>query len=284
MPSAQGFMVVYPWAVSMLPPRARGLSALSEKGRADLSHWLGESPFTAVSVGLLAHGSCLAYTLGDPASPVVALIHAGDEPTEPTAFGTDATSLWSLLRRVPGWDCVNVPTDLSSELASILERETGLPSRTMGDLYFRLDRDPVPYPHPMVRRLTPLDIAIVAHSERMVEPTGLGDVATTLADGVVAGAIADGKLVSRVMTTFWSGRYVNVAANTLPDWRGRGLAKACAYLVCSELKTRGKIPTWSTGEPNLPSRRVAEATGFQYHGRREYVILDGLRPSGWRPE
>lgn len=268
----------------MLPPAARGLPSLDERGRADLSRWLGESPFTAVSLGLLAHRACLAYAVGNPASPAVALIHAGDEPTEPTAFGTSAAALWSLLSRVPGWDCVNVPTELSSELASILERETGLASRTMGDLYYSLDTDPVLHTSPIVRRLTPSDAPMVSQSGRMVEPMGHGDVATTLADGVVAGAIADGKLVSRVTTTFWSGRYINLGANTLPDWRGKGLAKAATYLVCSELRARGKIPTWSTGEPNLPSQRVAEAVGFRFRGRREYVILEGLRPSGWIPK
>ena len=266
-----------------LPPEARGIAALS---RSDVEELLGrweDSPFTAHSRGLLHHGLAHGYVEGDLTAPRALVVQAGDAITEPAAFGTDPNAVWQILKRIPGWDCVNVPTELTAKIVSLLEDGLRMPTRVMGDLYFTLERDPVPFPHPMVRVLTPADEAIARGSEPMVEPSGIGDTTSTLAHGVVAGAIINGKLVSRVMTTAWAGNHVNLGANTVPEWRGRGLATAATALVCSGLRARGLIPTWSTGEPNHASRRVAEKLGFRYVGRRDYAIVEGLRPTGFRP-
>jgi GNAT superfamily N-acetyltransferase len=266
-------------------PEAHGLSALTPAERADLLVWLGDTPFTALTAGQVARGLCRAYVVGDPAAPEMAVVHPAAEPSEPIAFGTDTSALWTLLSRIPGWDCVNVPSGMAGEVASLLEKRIGAPTRAVSERYYLLDHQPSASPTAAARRLGPGDLDLVRDSDPLFRPffVGHGDVLGTLTEGVVAGILRGDRLASAVTTSAWCGTHVDLGAATLPELRSRGLATAAARVVCRDLRTAGRKPVWAAGEANRASWSIPEKLGFRLVGRREYVVVESLRPRGFRP-
>lgn len=270
----------------MMLPEATGLPELSVEERLALLRWIGDTPFTALTAGQLKSGSCRAYAVGKAAAPAMAVVRGYVEPTVPVALGTDVKALWSMLARIPGWDCVNVQAGLEREVASFLETKIGLPARTVSERCYALESDPCRFFIPGVRRLGWADLPAVEDSDSLFRSffIGHGTPSRTLAEGVVAGLVSDGKLISAITTSAWSGVHVDLGAATLPQERRRGLATAAAFLVSSDLRAAGLKPVWAAGEPNIGSWRVPEKLGFRFVGRREYVVFDGLRPTGFRPQ
>jgi len=266
-------------------PDATGLTPLTAEERRTLLQWIGDAPFTALTAGQLKYGFCQAYAVGRAAEPAMAVVRGNVEPTEPVALGTDVQALWSLLARIPGWDCINVQSGLEREVASFLELKIGLPARFVSERCYSLENDPRRFSVPGVRRLSSMDWQAIEESDSLFRPffIGHGDASRTLAEGVIAGLVSDGKLISAITTSAWSGVHVDLGAATLPQERRRGLATAAAFLVSSDLRAAGLKPVWAAGEPNVASWRVPEKLGFRFAGRREYVVFDGLRPGGFRP-
>ena len=180
---------------------------------------------------------------------------------------------------------MNVDPGISREVASLLEQKVGLDSRIVSERYYSLVTEPLRFSAPDVRRLVSADLPAVAGSDPLFRSffLGHGDPAHTLADGVVAGVVSGGQLVSAITTSAWSGQHVDLGAATLAGARRHGLATAAAFLVCSHLRSRGLVPVWAAGEPNVASWRIPEKLGFRFVGRREYVVLDDLRPHGFCP-
>jgi len=267
-------------------PEATGLVALPEEERLALLRWVGDTPLTALTAGQLRSGFCRAYAVGPPTAPAMAVVRGYVEPNEPVALGTDVQALWSMLARIPGWYCVNVQAGLGREVTSFLEPRIGLPARMVSERCYALESDPHRFSVPGVRRLGSPDLRAVERSDSLFQSffMGHGDASRTLAEGVVAGLVSEGKLVSTITTSAWSGAHVDLGAATLPQERRRGLATAAAFLVGSDLRAAGLKPVWAAGEPNIGSWRVPEKLGFRLVGRREYVVFDGLRPHGFRPE
>jgi len=266
-------------------PEATGLTELGPDERIALLRWIGDTPFTALTAGQLRYGYCQAYAVGNPAEPAMAVVRGAVEPTEPIALGNDVRALWSLLACLPGWDCVNVQSGLEREVAAYLEQKMGHPARIVSERFYSLEHEPSRFSLAGVRRLGPADLEDVKGSDPFFRSffIGHGDASRTLAEGVVAGLISGGKLVSAITTSAWTGVHVDLGAATLPEARRRGLATAAAFLVCSELRTNGRTPVWAAGEPNPASWRVPEKLGFRFVGRREYVVFEHLRPQGFRP-
>lgn len=74
-----------------------------------------------------------------------------------------------------------------------------------------------------------------------------------LEEGIVAGAVAEGRLVAIAYTSARSRKHADIAVNTLEEWRGLGLATAAASLVAREVQERRQMPIWSCGEDNYAS-------------------------------
>jgi hypothetical protein len=265
--------------------RKGGLSALDAGERAALAQWLGDTPFTALASGQLRQGLCRAYVLGTPGAPRGALVQSLALPTEPAAFGTDVETLWALLSQTPGWDCVNVEPSIAPEIAALLERGVGGPVRRVPERYYALDREPAGAVGRDVRRLGPGDAELVVDSDPLFREffLGHGDVPRTLAEGVVAGAFAGGTLVSVVTTSAWSGLHVDLGAATVSEARRQGFATQAARVVCAALRAARKIPVWAAADANPASWHIPEKLGFRFVGRREYVVVESLRPVGFRP-
>jgi GNAT superfamily N-acetyltransferase len=266
-------------------PEARGLSELSAPERQAAARALGDTPFTAQVGGQLEQGFCRAYAVGDSAAARTLVVHQMAAPTELIAYGTDLPGLWSVLSRVPGWDCVNVDAGFEGEAASFLERKIGAPSKILSVRFYSLEHDPIRPGEVGARRLGLGDLDRVGRADPVFRTffLGHGDAARTLVDGVVAGVTIEDRLVSAVTTSAWAGRHVDLGAVTAPDQRGRGLATAAASIVCAELRARGRVPVWGAGEPNAPSWRIAEKLGFRFVGRRDFVVFESLRPRGFQP-
>jgi ribosomal protein S18 acetylase RimI-like enzyme len=268
-----------------MPSAPPELTPLGLTERAALIGWLGDSPYTALSAGQVKAGLCRTYAIGDAGAPSIALVHSAAEPGELAAFGTEVGSLWSLLSRLPGWTSVNVEADLAAAVAALLGQRLGLPARILTERYYVLERDPGISSDTRVRRLGTADGELVRRSNPAFRPffVGHGDIERTLEEGVVAGALSAGTLLSAVTTSAWARRHVDLGAVTDVAWRGRGLATECARTVASELRAAGLRPVWAAGESNPASWRIPEKLGFTFVGRRAYVVFDGLEPEGFRP-
>ena len=233
---------------------------------------LRDSPETVISLHLLKHGLCEAYVAGDPARFDGLIIQSHQKPGEPTGFGDDARTLWELLKTVRGWWCVNVSEACAPRLGTIVEEETGRAVRYYGDVYHTLTRPAVPFEHEMVRLLSPADLPLLESAAGEVRGSGWGSARQMLEEGIVAGALAEGRLVAVAYTSARSHKHADVAVRTMKEWRGLGLATAAASLVAREVQGAGQVPVWSCGEDNAASLRVARKLGFAEVGKRVYVI------------
>jgi RimJ/RimL family protein N-acetyltransferase len=85
------------------------------------------------------------------------------------------------------------------------------------------------------------------------------------ASGMAYGAFVDGQLASVACTFFVAERFEDIGVVTESGYRGRALSPACAAALCTDIRGRGRIPTWSTSPDNTASLRVAEKLGFSLH-------------------
>jgi hypothetical protein len=233
---------------------------------------LGDSPQTVISVHLLVRGLCEAYVAGDPARFDGLVLQSYQHPGEPTGFGSDAQTLWELLKMVQGWWCVNVSESCAPRLGAIVSDETGRAVRYYGDLYHTLTQPVASYHHEVVRLLDPADLEMLVEASPEVRGGDWGSAESLLREGIAAGAIAERHLVAIAYTSARSREHADVAVNTLREWRGQGLATSAASLVAREVQRAGQVPVWSCGQDNLASLRVAHKLGFQEVLRRVYVI------------
>jgi hypothetical protein len=200
------------------------------------------------------------------------------------AFGKDPEAIWSLLREIPGWDCVNLAAELAPAMQTLVERELGVPARLYGDVYYILDQDAIRHDHPAVRRLGGDDAELVDRAPPALRTVGYSSTVAALTGGVAAGGIVDGNLVSIISMSTSSERFADIGGHTLEPWRNQGMGSAATYLVAREVQARGFQPVWSTGEDNYRSQRVAEKVGFREFGRQVYVIVPSLKAAGgFRP-
>ena len=249
--------------------------SLKPLGRQDclaLADALGETPETAISVHRLSNGFCRAYAAGDPAHFHGAVIQEDFCPDEPMGFGSDPEILWGLLKFVEGWDCVDVSSECAEALGEIIERETGCKVRYYGDVYHILQEPVTCFRSESVRLLTPDDLNLLESSPEELRGCGFGTTLRLLEEGFVACAIVDGKIAAIAHTSARTNRYADIGVFTAEERRGQGLAASTASIVAEKIQEAGLIPTWSAGEDNFASLRVAQKLGFTEVSRRTYVI------------
>jgi len=232
-----------------------------------LAEALGDTAETVISVHRLRNGFCRAYTAGD-----VAVIQDDFCPAEPTAFGSDPEVIRDLLGSVEGWDCVNVSSECAVALGKIIEEEKGVQVRHYGDVYHVLNTPVVDFRNEAVRQLTLADLELLESSPGEVQGAGFGSPRGMLSEGIAACAIVSDRIVAIAHTSARTDGYADIGAFTLEGWRGRGFATAAASIVARRVQESGQIPTWSAGEDNFASLRVAQKLGFVEVFRRTYLI------------
>lgn len=235
--------------------------------------WLGDSPQTVASVHRLRRSSGRALVLGTADRPEAAIVLLAPTSTEPAGFGDDPERLWTLLRRVDGWDAIHVASPVAETMAAVIERETGRTSKLIEELYFLPDGPVADPAHPEVRLLTTADVPLMEAATEALGMRGwrLGSAAALVTKGIAVGAVVDGGLVAVGFTSCWSDRYAEVGIVTREDHRNRGLSTSAGAMVCTEIQRAGRTPVWSTSEANVASRRVAAKLGFVETSRRVYV-------------
>ncbi len=245
-----------------------------------LADALGDTPETVISVARLKQGLCRAYVIGDmthtPAYVEAAIVQEDFAPEELAGFGPDPERLWEVLKTIPGWACVNVAATVAPTLGELIQAERGVDVRYYGDVCYSLrqpvqDLGPYSFHTTTVRRLTLDDLALIRNAPEEVRAE-LHGLPQLLTDGVVAAAIVSDKIVAIAQTYAQSKRHADIGVFTLEDWRNRGLATATAAIVAQGIQEAGRTPTWSTGEDNYASVKVAEKLGFTEVARRTYVI------------
>ncbi len=253
---------------------------LDTKSSTELARVLADDPFTFGIRFLLKRGIAEVFILGKPENFVAVVVKPPWVSDEPFAIGTDAEAIWKLLQRVRGWYCVNVRVDLGPSVARVLERELGLSTNIHGDVYFILQQPAVSHHHPAVRLLTSADAPLIDRAPPELRGGGYSSTVQMVTEGIAAGAVLDGRLVSIMVMSAYSERYADIGGHTLEPWRDQGLGSAELYLVSQEAQARGLTPVWSTGEDNSQSQRVARKVGFHEFGSRSYVIVSMLKESG----
>ena len=245
---------------------------LDSEGRLALANALGDTPETAISVHRLTSGFCRAYVAGDPARFDGAIVQDNFCPAEPMGFGSDPEILWALLKSVEGWDCVDVIPECAIALGQIIEKETGSRVRYYGDVYHVLSRPAVRFQSEAVRQLTLADLHLLKSAPKELRGVGFGSTRRLLSEGFVACGIVSGRIASIAHTSARTDGHADIGVFTMEEWRGRGFAAAAASIVARRIQEAGQTPTWSAGEDNRASLRVAQKLGFTEVARRTYVI------------
>ncbi|MCC7146057.1 MAG: GNAT family N-acetyltransferase [Phycisphaeraceae bacterium] len=255
-----------------MPTRAEILGPLNRQDCLALADALGERPQTTIDIHRLRWGLCRAFVSGPISSSLGLLLQSDALPTEPVALGTDAKVIWQLLKKIDGWECVNVAAEVAEPLRLLMQAELKVPARLYRDCYFQLLKPAASYTHPAVRQLTINDLDLVEAAPPLMHGAGYPDTATLLREGLMVGALVDGQLVSIAHTSARTSRFADVGVATLEAHRGKGLATAAASLVSQLIQRVGQIPVWSAGAANVESLRIARKLGFEPVTDRFYVI------------
>lgn len=248
--------------------------SLNKAGVFSLIEKLGDTPETVIPTHQLRVGLARAYLVGKVDDFKIVVIQSQHGPEEPLAFGVDIGALGSVLKNLRGWTCVDVETKIAHQVGSYLKQDLQTPVRYLRDLYFILDKPPKRFEHEAVRLLTIEDLPLLKATPKELQSAGFKTSKELLTNGIVAGAIIDRKLISITHASAFSKKYADIGTYTDPSYRNRGLSTATTYLVVTEVQRRNKIPTWSVGENNLASLKVAQKIGFRKYSERTYVIVD----------
>lgn len=132
-------------------------------------------------------------------------------------------------------------------------------------------------PKQLIRRLEPAD----AFYLRGLPPeihwiwNTWGGPERLAASGYAWGAFSGKRLVSIACSFFVGECFEDIGVVTESEFRGLGLAAACAGKLCEDIQNRGRRPSWSTSPDNLASVRVAEKLGFKRH-RHDVLYAVGV--------
>ncbi len=236
---------------------------------------LVENPETVISIHLLTRGNCNVYISGDHRLRPVAVLQAKELPSEPIAFGSDANAIWQELVHVKGWQCILVDKEVALQLGETISSQLKTRVSFLDDVYHVPQEQVLPFENESVRRLMPEDLTLLETLPREAQPIGFwGDLQTSLREGLVAGAIVEGKVVATCFVAARGHRYVDIGVYVLENYRRRGLATAAASFVTRSVESDRLIPVWSCGSHNLPSLKLARKLGFVEVSKRTYVIIE----------
>jgi hypothetical protein len=125
------------------------------------------------------------------------------------------------------------------------------------------------------RRLTTADadaVAGLAEEISWISKT-LGGPAELAASGLGWGAFMGDELASVAVPFFLGENHENIGVVTQRAFRRQGMSTACATALVTDIRARGRLPTWITSRDNAASVSVAGRLGFrQVREDRSYVM------------
>ena len=240
---------------------------------------LGDTPETAIPAHLMRRGLADVYLAGSLPAFDALVVQSHPWLDEPWCFGKDPNILWGLLSRLPGWGqrrmSPNVPHALATPLSALIHREKNIEVRQYGDVYHTLTRRIDIFIVAEVRQMEICDVNLLADFRRDPRRLGFRTFEDLLANGLAAGAVVDGRLVSLAHTNALTANYGDIGVYTDDAWRGMGFATGSASIVACLIQDLGRTPVWSAGEDNAASLHIAAKLGFVEVSRRAYLNTFG---------
>jgi RimJ/RimL family protein N-acetyltransferase len=235
---------------------------------------LVESPETVIWIHLLARDFCNVYMSGSKRARSAVILQSKDLQTEPAGFGSDVNALWQELIHVEDWQCILVDKEIAPPLGKTISTQLNTAVRLLDDIYHVPRGRVLPLESQSVRWLTLDDLVLLESLPREAQPVGFwGGLRTSLVEGLVAGALFEGKVVATSFVAARGQRYADIGVYTLENYRRRGLATIAASVVAQSVQSDGLIPVWSCGSDNVPSLKLARRLGFIEVSRRTYVVI-----------
>ncbi len=123
------------------------------------------------------------------------------------------------------------------------------------------------------RRLTEEDVDAFAALAAAAPENDLDEAFVELDHWLVFGTFVEGRLAAAASMFPWRGtRLADLGVITLPEYRGRGLARATVLAMAAEALDRGYEPQYRCQLDNAPSVALALASGFRRFG--EWTVID----------
>lgn len=92
---------------------------------------------------------------------------------------------------------------------------------------------------------------------------------------LVYGTFVEGRMVAAASAYPWHDpRLADIGVITLPDFRGRGLAKRVVSAIARDVLSRGREPQYRCQLDNVPSTALARSAGFARFGEWDVVLAD----------
>ena len=82
--------------------------------------------------------------------------------------------------------------------------------------------------------------------------------------------VCDARIVSVAVENYTHKGETEIAVETAPDYRRRGLARSVCAALCNDIVNSGGSVTWHCSRENHPSCALAEKIGFRLDGREVY--------------
>jgi RimJ/RimL family protein N-acetyltransferase len=123
------------------------------------------------------------------------------------------------------------------------------------------------------RQLTLADAEAFAEFAVAAPAKDMDEASVELDHWLVFGTFADGRLVSAASMYPWRGtRFADLGIITLPEYRGRGLAKRTVRAISARALADGYEPQYRCQLDNTPSASLARAAGFAQFGTWDVIV------------
>lgn len=122
------------------------------------------------------------------------------------------------------------------------------------------------------RQLTLADAEAFAQFAAAAPAEDMDDASVELDHWLVVGTLVDGRLVAAASMYPWRGtRFADLGIITLPEYRGRGLAKRTVRAISARALADGYEPQYRCQLDNTPSVSLARAAGFAQFGTWDVI-------------
>lgn len=125
------------------------------------------------------------------------------------------------------------------------------------------------------RQLTLADAATFAQFTAAAPAADMDEAFVELDHWLVMGTFADGRLAAAASMYPWRGtHFADLGVITLPEYRGRGLAKRTVRAISARALADGYEPQYRCQLDNTPSASLARAAGFAQFGTWNVLASD----------
>lgn len=130
-------------------------------------------------------------------------------------------------------------------------------------IYYEAEQAPPVFPLPDGFTIRRTDAELLAKlSGRIIPSWSWQSDEQFLANGIGFCIMHGNEIAASAFSATVTAEYIDIGAETMPDYRRKGLAKIAAAAVMQEVLALEKKPCWAHHAANLGSLKTAEALGF----------------------